>query len=281
MSHEGYIPTADGLRLHYRIIGNGPEPVVIPSGYWLAEELGPLAEGRTLFFYDQRNRGDSDAVADTAQIGVEHEVRDVEAVRRYFGLERMALVGWSYNGGVVALYAAHHPERVNRLVLIGPIPLRRNEVWEPDQAALEARLDPVCVKRLEELEQAGIEDRDPVAYCREHLKVYMPLQMGNISAISRMRSDPCQYRNEWVSNRTKAVEPLFAAIRDRDWRPQARTITAPMLVIHGIDDPIHVEYSREWAAAVPNGRLTVIDGAGHFPWIEAPEQFFAVVEEFL
>jgi proline iminopeptidase len=57
--------------------------------------------------------------------------------------------------------------------------------------------------------------------------------------------------------------------------------TAPALVIHGTADPLPVPSARQWAAALPNGRLLLLEGVGHFPYVEVPERFFAAVEEFL
>jgi len=38
---------------------------------------------------------------------------------------------------------------------------------------------------------------------------------------------------------------------------------------------------REWAAALPNARLLLLEGVGHFPYLEAPASFFTAVDTFL
>src|SRR5207248_1958070 len=103
---EGWLPAEEGLRLHYELRGSGSQAVVVPLAVYLAGPLGPLADGQRLIFYDLRGRGRSDAVRDPARIGITHDLTDVEAVRRHFELERMALVGFSYVGGMAAGYAA-------------------------------------------------------------------------------------------------------------------------------------------------------------------------------
>ncbi len=52
-------------------------------------------------------------------------------------------------------------------------------------------------------------------------------------------------------------------------------------MIHGTVDFIPLESAGEWAAALPNGRLLVLDGSGHFPYLEVPERFFGAAEAFL
>jgi proline iminopeptidase len=66
-----------------------------------------------------------------------------------------------------------------------------------------------------------------------------------------------------------------------DWREQVSTVHATTLVVHGTEDLIPQEASREWAATLPQARLWVVEGSGHFPHLEAPEVFFPAVETFL
>src|SRR5258705_8535577 len=118
---EGYVNTDDGLRLWFRTVGSGPQVVVAPNGFHLLEDFSRLSEGRTVVFYDVRNRGRSDTVTDPAllQSGIHNDVDDLDAVRRHFGLERLALIGHSYMGLMVILYAMKYPAHVDRIVQIG------------------------------------------------------------------------------------------------------------------------------------------------------------------
>ena len=47
---EGYVLTDEGLRLYYRIVGDGPEQVIIPLASSLSDDCDPLVDGRTLIF---------------------------------------------------------------------------------------------------------------------------------------------------------------------------------------------------------------------------------------
>ena len=59
-------------------------------------------------------------------------------------------------------------------------------------------------------------------------------------------------------------------------------ITANTLIVEGRQDPVcplaESEFLRD---GIPGARLVAIDKAGHFPWVEQPEQFFAPVAAFL
>ena len=278
---EGFVTVENGLQLYYRMIGDGNDVVIVPAASWLAADFEPLAETRTLLFYDQRSRGRSDAVMDASHVGMQYEVSDLEAVRQYFGLESVSLVGWSYLGGVTALYAMDHPERVSRLLLIGPMSPRKYQYDDPRVLDPANRVDPARMQRLEEMREAGLDASDPVAYSREYWLVNLPMQMGNPRALPRMRSEPWNYANEGPDTVFSHFGRLFGSLEAWDWRSRAAALEVPTLVIHGMDDLIPFASSHEWVATLPDARLLTIVGAGHYPWLEDPETFFTAADQFL
>jgi pimeloyl-ACP methyl ester carboxylesterase len=58
-----------------------------------------------------------------------------------------------------------------------------------------------------------------------------------------------------------------------------RGVSARALIVSGTADVLSGE--RDWAAALPNARLLVLDGVGHFPYLEAPARFFPAMDTFL
>jgi proline iminopeptidase len=56
---------------------------------------------------------------------------------------------------------------------------------------------------------------------------------------------------------------------------------APALIVHGSADAISAHSAREWAAALPNARFALLEGVGHFPYLESPERFYPLVNAFL
>lgn len=96
---------------------------MIPNGLYLRHDFEALAERHTLVLYDPRHRGRSDRFSEPSQIarGIRNDVDDLEAVRRHFALEALHLIGHSYMGLMVILYAREHPTRVARVVQVGPM----------------------------------------------------------------------------------------------------------------------------------------------------------------
>ena len=284
LADEGYVEVEPGLRLYYVALGDpaAVDTVVFPAASWASEDVGDLARSRRVLLYDQRNRGRSDATDDPERLTLEYELRDLEAMRRAFGLDRMKLIGWSYFGAAIALYAAAHPQHVARLVMVGAMAPRETRYpGQKTREELDARLDPAELRRLEQLRADGLETRDPAAYCRADRRAHMRRSVADPAAIGRMRSDPCAHPNEWAERLGWRGQHLFGPLRDRDWRPDAARVAAPALLIHGTEDFVPIGGAREWASHLRDARVLAIPSCGHFPWLEAPDIFFPAVDKFL
>jgi proline iminopeptidase len=261
--------------------------VVIPNANWLSELLQPLAEGaegRRLIFYDPRSRGRSSAVTDGRHLSLEDDVADLEAIRRYFGLESLSLVGSSYHAAITALYALDNPRRVERMLLVCPITPRRPGEWMQETPTAEELAFPPGVPRLEEMRREEVDREDPVAYCRAWFNYFLlPAQMGELAAASRFPLDDiCSFPNEWPQHTMNVYfNHIVPKMESWDFRPRLGELVLPLLVMQGTDDLVPIEASREWASHAANGRFLAIDGAGSHPYIERPKAFFPAADAFL
>jgi pimeloyl-ACP methyl ester carboxylesterase len=146
---EATTVTPDGVRLWYRVVGDGPQTVVIPNALFHGTRLDGLAdERRRLVLYDPRGRGRSDSVG-AGQISLDHNLADVETIRQAVGADSIALIGWSGMGMELFVYALRHPGRVTRLVQLAPVAPR----WTPYSDSLgssrRARTDPRAREQLQ------------------------------------------------------------------------------------------------------------------------------------
>jgi proline iminopeptidase len=283
-SSEGFVFVRPGLHLYYRLLGDGPETLVVPNANWLADPLQPLAEGRRVILYDPRSRGRSSTVTDPRQLGLEEDVSDLEAVRRYFGLDRMALLGASYHAAITALYALENPERVERLLLVCPITPRRPGEWAQETPTSEVLIHPPGIPRLEEMRREELDRDDPVAFCRAWFTHFLlPAQMGEPAAIVRFPiEDVCSFPNEWPQHTMSLYfDHIIPKMDDWDFRPRLAALEMPVLVMQGTDDLVPLEASSEWAAYAANAHLLRIEGAGHHPYLERPRDFFPAADRFL
>ena len=284
---EGYVDAGSGVRLFYRTVGRGRDTVVVLHGgpgfslSYLAPDLEPLTARHTLLFYDQRGSGRSTLVTDSASLDAQRFADDLEALRVQFRLERLTLLAHSWGASVAALYAGRHPERVQRLLIVDGIPATR-ALHALGLRRLDARRDTATQRRLQELRAARLANPGDAASCRAFFGLWFVATYGDSTAAHRSRGDFCADTPEALANKVRSVDRFtLTSLGDWDWRPALRAVTAPALVIHGTADHIPMESARDWTAALPNGRLLVLDGSGHFPYLEVPERFFAVADEFL
>lgn len=283
---EGFINAGDGVKLYYRLVGRGSEPVVLIHGGpgltsdYLADDLTALADKHLLLIYDQRGIGRSTLVSDSNALAATRYAEDLEAIRKHLGRERLTLLGHSWGAAPAALYAMQYPQRVSRMILVGTIPPDQSSLTAAFQA-LEAARDDVTLRRMAELKRIREGSPDDRAACREYYKLWFIPFFGSKESASLMKGDVCAGSPESLRNKPNVDKITFASLGNWDWTTSLRKLSFPTLVIHGALDPLPIASARRWVAAMPNARLLELKGIGHFPYVEAPDVFFAAVDRFL
>jgi proline iminopeptidase len=285
---EGYVDAGSGVRLFYRLLGTGRDTLVIVHGgpglsfSYFGHELDPLAaRGHALLFYDQRGVGRSTLVSDSAGLQAPHYADDLEAVRRHFKLKSLNTLSHSWGPAVVALYAMRYPDRLGRTIILDGIPLRMSELAEAFKQ-LDASRDSTSRRRLQEAEAAVRAHPEDPAACRAYKMLWFYPFFVEPGGPASRRLEGCSMSGAALRNSVESVgRYVFPSLGDYDWRQAMATIQAPTLVMHGDKDFIPVSAAREWATTMPNARLLVMRRYGHFPYMEAPEPFFAAVDQFL
>ena len=277
---QGYLTTGDGVRLFFRQIGSGPKPVVIPNGFHMIDDFQCLSEGRTLIVYDLRNRGQSDHVSDPSKLtrGIHNDVDDLEAVRRHFGISQVDLIGHSYLGLMVILYAMKYPACVHRMVQIGPMQPHAGKQYPAHLTCADGTLAEVFSK-LGELQKER-ESTDPVEFCKKFWDILRVIYVSNPADAGRINWGRCELANERNMMRYWN-ETVFPSIKELNFEDVSKA-QAAVLTIHGMRDR-SAPYGggREWAMMLPNARLVSVEKAGHAPWVENPELVFGSIQTFL
>ncbi len=91
---------------------------------------------------------------------------------------------------------------------------------------------------------------------------------------------------QWASSQMSAASPsamaaYWASMAAQDFRRDIANIRVPMLAIHGKESQVYGDEATAFAAnAAPYGARVVIEGAGHTPHLEAPDEFVKHVEGF-
>lgn len=290
---EGYFTGADGVRLFYRKVGRGKNVVVFlhggpggsinDGGY----DMEPLAKNRTLIMYDQRGGGRSELITDPSLLTASYHLRDLEALRQHFGIERMTIIGLSWGAGLATLYASRHPERVERMLLVSPMAPTRTfnlKRWEN----ISALIGKDGLARLAEIrrQMAKASDKEVVALCRERFSIMGRPYFFNPAAAGRERGDLCSDPPAAIRNNYLLFDATMASMvtllgEDRDFRPLLAKLRMPVLVVEGGKTNVPLDATRVWAVSLSNGRLLLIPNAGHFNYLDRPDIFFPAAEHFL
>ena len=278
---EGYVTTDDGLRLFYRRVGEGPLTLVL-NGIFFVDDFAPLADRRSIVFFDNRTRGRSEAARDRSQIerGVHHDVDDLDAIRRHFGSATVDVIGHSYAGVTAALFAMKYPRQANRIIQIGPMAPGEPRQYPPSLSYVDDVFR-TAMAGLAEL-MKDLEANVDADTCRRFWSVLNPIYVTNPADVTKLKFARCDQPNErnfmptWLHH----VQPSIHALKLT--AASVAHVTTPMLVIHGTKDrsgPYGA--GRDWAALLPNARLLTIQDGGHVPWIEAPDDVLGAMRTFL
>lgn len=279
---EGFLTTPDGMKLHYRKAGNGPITLIIPLEFVMFDDFKQFADFATVISYDLRNRGRSQAAKN---VTIQNDIDDLETVRKHFNVEKFIPIGYSYLGKMAVMYAMKHPDRVLRIVQLGPAPMR-DDVQYP--ASLrhgyeDMGTDAATVKKWEEQRKAGAAEKTPREFCDLQWNgIFNYLLIGNPKFVSRVKN-PCEMENEWPVNFEKHLATHWESVKKSPLSADdVKKVTVPVLVVHGTKDR-NAPYGsgRDWALTLPDARLVTVRGAAHQSWSDDPAAVFGAIRQFL
>ncbi|MDQ0584496.1 alpha/beta fold hydrolase [Streptomyces rishiriensis] len=270
----------DGTRLACHESGDGPPLVCLPGGPLQSAgylgDLGGLTSHHRLIGLDPRGTGESATPRDTASYRCDRLVDDVEALRGHLGLDRMDLLAHSAGANLAVLYAARHPDRVARLLLITP------SVYAVGlQITAEDRLATARLRRDEPWFAAAYAALEAVTAGRATADSW-----AAVAPFWHARWDEAARAFDEAGDRAKNHEAAPAHMAQGAFSPAATrealtAFSSPVLLLAGETDPAAPPpVMREFAQLFPNAELIVQPGASHFPWRDDAVRFVANVKAF-
>ncbi|MET7797916.1 alpha/beta fold hydrolase [Streptomyces decoyicus] len=279
--------TYDDAELHYRALGPADSP--LPPLVCLAGgpardaaylgDLGGMAAHRQLIIPDSRGTGDSPSAADPSRYAFPQLSEDVEALREHLGLERFALLAHDAGAAVAQAYAAGHPQRLSRLVLVCPGSRLQGELPDDAQEIFASRAHEEWWPQASAAVQQ-LADASDLSEVRELLFAAAPLAYGRWDEPQRAHAategeqlGPVPRAGFWQGVDEQLRTALAAGLRE---------VTCPVLVVTGDRDAVTGMRAGELVAeSFPDARVRQLHEVGHYPWVDAPEAFGPAVEEFL
>ena len=272
---EGFITSFDGVKLHYRKVGHGNPTLIVPLETHLYDEFAKLAGSATIIAYDLRSRGRSTR---TEAVSIQNDAKDLEAVRKFFNVDRFIPVGFSYLGMMVALYAREHPERIEKMIQIAPLAMTPAErgFAEDDGGAPKD-----LVEKRDAMLKSGAIDTNPREYCEIDQKVFAYAVVGDPSRVSLIPTH-CEYENEWPKYVMHTFKLLMSGPTISLTKEDVAAITAPVLVIHGTKDR-NAPYQGgvTWSRSLAHAKLVTVEGAAHGVLWEENEKVMGAIREFI
>lgn len=279
--------TVDGVRTHLLHAGEGGDPVLLLHGgaadfaslSWGAL-IEPLAQTHRVFAADWPGFGESGPAPEPSATGGpprysnQYHVNFLCRLMEALDLPRASLVGISMGGAIALGFTLHWPERVDRLVLL-------------DSYGLQRQMPPQLLSAL--FVKLPLINELTWALLRRSRAL-------TAATVRRIFTEPRRFPES-------LIDELFAAMQDpgfgQAWMQYQRhetgwhgmctyfmdelhRIEQPVLLIHGAQDNlVPLSASQEAARRLPDARLEVIPGCGHWPQREHPELVNPLIIDFL
>jgi pimeloyl-ACP methyl ester carboxylesterase len=261
------IQTTDGVRICFEEVGTGPPLVLLPGinvdhTVW-APAVARLQDEFRVIAIDLRGHGASDKPA--GDYSYSRLAADVGAVLAELKVEEeIVLAGWSFGGAVALRYALDAPTPPRGLALVG--------------AAVPKMVAGPTWPR-------GVSPEDAAAAIERELSVEWP--SARRAVFERMFFEPANDETiDWLWSASIKTPPWAAAACRRtlygaDFRPELSSLRVRTLILHGDADPIIPLASAEAThQGILGSRFVALEGCGHAPHLERPQDFNELMAEF-
>jgi pimeloyl-ACP methyl ester carboxylesterase len=244
---DGQVESFDGVSIAYTVAGESEGALLFihgwacDRGYWTGQ-VDAFAARQKVVTVDLPGHGDSGL--DRQDWTIQSFARDIQAVVDALQLNSVVLVGHSM-GGPVALDAARlMPDRV--VGVIGVETFQNVESEYPD--------DWDDVMKAFETDFAGT--------CRQLVRSWF-LEEADPELLTEITADIC-------AAPPRIATALMYAFPDYDFPGALSAAGVPVRTINGSKWPTQLEINRKYA---PGFDAVIIEGTGHFPMLEKPEEF--------
>jgi pimeloyl-ACP methyl ester carboxylesterase len=248
------LTTVRGLRTRYLVRGSGPSLLVLHGWGASIEAVYPIVTGlvpvATVYALDLPGFGQSEPPP--APWGVAEYQAFVAAFMDELEIERPTIVGHSNGGRIAIRMAATEPSRAARLVLV---------------------------------DSAGIRPKRSMRYYR---RVAMA-KLGKYAA--RFLGAPGERLRARIVGRVASADyaaagetmrPTLVRLVNSDLREYLPQISVPTLLVWGADDTdTPLADGRLMEQLIPDAGLVVLEGAGHYSYIDQAPRFVRIVSHFI
>ncbi|MDI9244160.1 alpha/beta hydrolase [Marinobacter sp. CHS3-4] len=258
--HSRFI-RVNGYNIHYQDRGQG-EPIILMHGIFSALQTWDdwaeeLSKTHRVIALDMPGFGLTGAPEDLERFNEQEVVAAFEGFVDALGLGRVSLAGNSLGGFLAAHYAAKHPDRVKRLVLLDPFGYPQDTPWLLD-----------------------VGTSAPVSFMGSYIQPAWAVTLGVAWVYGDSdRITPKSYSRYVHMNQRAGAKPVYMktlelieARADSTVPPDFRSIKAETLLMWGEEDTwVPPELAERWRQDVPDAGLVIYPTVGHIPMEELPK----------
>ena len=246
--------------------GDGPPVLLLHGGPglgydYLLDLADELAAENDVAWYQQRGLSPS---AVEGPYTVATDVDDARRVLDALDWEKAYVVGHSW-GGHLALHVAEAlPDRLHGVLCVDPLGAIGDGRWPEFDKEIFRRTPESVRDRARELDELSMKGALDEALALEAMNLVWPAYFADPEAAPSMpelRMAAGERSAQMVQSINDELPRLEAGLPE---------IRVPVGFVHGSRSPMPLEASTDAADRIPGAWVAVVEGAGHFIWVEAP-----------
>lgn len=229
-----------------------------------------LQDVAQLVFIDHRGCGRSKKTKQS-DYTLKNNIEDIEALRKYLGLEKISVLGTSYGGMVAQGYAISYGKHLDKLILVATAPSYR--FLDEAKAYLKTHGSPAQNKIAEILWAGKFKSEKDVKHYLEALDSLYSL---------KAKKQHKHYRSPTVWSYEALNQAFKSFLKEFDFIPQLKKIKCPTLILAGKEDWIcSPNQSKIIAEHIPHATLKIFKNCGHAIATDAHKEYIQQIKRFI
>jgi pimeloyl-ACP methyl ester carboxylesterase len=258
-THDG------GPLLAGRRAGTGPPVLLLHGGPglgfdYLRELADELVEENDVAWYQQRGLEPS---AEGGPYSVAADVADARRVLDALGWETAYVVGHSWGGHLALHVATAMPERLRGVLAVDPLGSVGDGRWPEFDEEMFRRTPEAVRGRARELDELSMAGAAGDELALEGMRLVWPAYFADPE-----RAPPMPALRIASARSAEMVPSIMAELPALEARLPRLDVQVGF--VHGSRSPMPLAASTDAAERIPGAWVEVVDGAGHFIWVEAP-----------
>lgn len=291
---EGWAICNSGANLYFKIVGSGSHVLVVSdagnSSAYLKDLIKKLSETNRVVYYDPRATGKSRfPVISDSTINFAKAVADIEALRMVLRIPKWSVVAHGFGAKIACAYASQAGEHLAQLVLINPTAMA-----DTKNVAVNGYFD-----NYEDYGFSAMLSHDAINRRFEGLQHRLQTQIMPTDTVARAKEIMAFQAGTYVHdtlNEPIAADFLYEKVHNVGIKSRVSTKSVPepfdcITALRRQNVPVLVVLSRQrfnltglvsyWKKSIPDAKISIIDKAHHFPWLDNSPAFYAQVTPFL